>query len=263
MALFLSTALPKICSLRLPLALFLGLLVVRKWSVSLSFGVTAAVTAVAWLFDFFTPVQNTFSVVYINPAAKDDDAEAADKRIRHIDGCNLKEMMANSKSLDAHFEDRGLAPVECAIFEEQGKEWVLMARTAISAPVILDEQATDVQGAQAPARKKGRFNQFASRLAGVRLHGPAVVLPLDRTWKPVVLGRMDMLSGAAAARRKAEAPIHMVTTEVLLEVYAAADWSATSVLEHLAVAQDTLRKRCGAEGEAKTAFEDLPAEELD
>lgn len=254
----------RVCTLRLPIALFLGLLVVRKWSLLQSIGVTAVVTFIAWLLDFFTPVENSFSVVYISPAAA---TESQDKRIRRAVGCNLKEMLANSRSLDAHLQDKGLTEVECSVFNDQGKEWVLYARNPV---VIVDaEPVTDSQEHPAPVRKKGRLNPIASQLAGFPLHGPAVVLPADRSWKPTVLGRMDMISGAASRRRKVEGAVKAVTTDILLEVYAQTDQSTVSSLENVAATcgavENTLRKRRDGEGMAEGTSDSLPApvEDLD
>jgi len=221
----------------------------------------AGVTALAYLLDLFTPIDHSFNVVYIVPEGK--AAVEAEDKFTYAAGCKLKQMQANSKSLDLHLEEKGLTLVDCTVFDETDKEWVLYARpTGVSLPVAADEQST-TDAPEAP-KKKGRYNGFVSNLAGVQLCGPAVVMPADREWKPVVLGRMDMLSGQAGRRQKLESVGKVVTLQALLEVHSQAegraDASAARILKQVTNnVQGTLHKRRGG-GEGEENTEDAPAD---
>lgn len=247
--------------IHLPIAVFLGLIAVKGWKIHHALGAAAAISALTWMLDYFAPVEYSFSVVYIVPAgaaAEASDGKGPDKKLLYAGGCKLKEMPANSNSLDAHLQEKNLTPVDCAIFTELGKEWMLYGRADDAPLPIAEEQATDSQDTPTPARKKGRLNAFATELAGVQLRGPAVVVPRDRDWRPSVLGRIDMLSGNAGKRQRIESAVKVVTCEALLQVHAAADAaesSAARVLKQVAEVQDTLHKRRDGECEAEARME--------
>merc|ERR1712151_791302 len=78
------------------------------------------------------PSERTFKVVYINPTNRD----AVEEKV--VDGCIIKEMNANTKTLQAHLTEKELEPTICPLFLELGKEW--MIHTRVNAARGSDEQ---------------------------------------------------------------------------------------------------------------------------
>lgn len=194
------------------LALFLALYWKRRWSLELALAAAAGFAVLCWLFDRFTRFEHHFQVVYIVPNSGSADGKNG---VVVAEGCHLKEMSATSRSLEVHLNEKELRPVTCPLFEEAGREWVLYAREEVPTSVLTDEAETVPEQ---PKRKKGKLNPFASRFADMKLHGPAVVAPSDQGWKPAVLGKIDMITGAASRRTQEERFQKTVTLEAVQKV---------------------------------------------
>lgn len=189
---------------------------VKRWSYEHALAAAAIIGFLTWLFERLTRFELPFPVVYLVPSSESSATSSEDRQGEVIvSGCRVREMPANSSALDRHLSERALRPLKCKVFEEDGLEWVLYARLG-------DASIASTSAPSEERPRQGRRNAVASGLFGAELRGPAVVVPLEREWRPKGMGRIDWMSGAAKKRIAWEKPRKTVSREAVLRAFAAA-----------------------------------------
>lgn len=185
----------------------------RKWDLVWSIGVTALVSTIAWLIDYFLPVESYCNIVYMVPA-KAESSNSSEENGIVVDGCKLFERQVLCKNLDAYLKKEQMIEIACPVLAESEKEWILHAAPENA---LLADAADD--SARQAAVKKKRLNTIASALARSSVRGRAVVVPMHRDWRPTIMGRIDMLTGMYKQRKEAEEVVKVVTRDRVIQIY--------------------------------------------
>lgn len=216
--------------------LFLGLVLSGKVTPIMAAAAAGLAAFAGMLLEHFTAfgfgaINPAFKVVYMLPS-KHDGGEAL------VDGCAIKEVNSQAAGLLRHLDERELVCIDCPLFDRFEKEWVLYGRPGVLVSQMQSEDSRSTSHeVSAVQRKKGLINRVASQLAGITLYGPAVIAPRDMDWKPIVHGRLDMMSGSAGARFATESVAKRVTYEAVMKLYQGSNVEGFQDLDNARIAR--------------------------